>query len=298
MPAARRNPALTDERLYQHARRSVVAELQKITYDEFLPALIGPARPGAEGLRPYAGYRADVNPGIATEFSTVAFRVGHSMLGEDIEFLAGDGTPVRDPLSLRDAFFNPTPLSEVGIEPILKYLGSFRGQEIDTRVVDDVRNFLFGSPGQGGFDLAALNIQRGRDHGIADYNRDGLRQGTERGLANVAVSLVDAAGAVVASGRTNPLGEYAFARLGLGSYRVVVASPAGGAAGTARAVQVTRGGAVRGVDVGLAVQAPAPRPQPPRPAPRPASPVTAAFAGLAAASLDAAAPQPWRVAIR
>ena len=34
------------------------------------------------------------------------------------------------------------------------------------RVVDDVRNFLFGPPGAGGFDLASLNIQRGRDHGL------------------------------------------------------------------------------------------------------------------------------------
>lgn len=168
--AARQNPALTDEQLYQHARRIVIAELQKITYEEFLPAILGGPKPGADGIQPYRGYRADVNPGITTEFSTVAFRVGHSMLGEDIEFLAADGTPVRDPLSLRDAFFNPMPLSEVGIEPILKYLASTRGQEIDTKVVDDVRNFLFGAPGQGGFDLGALNIQRGRDHGMADYN--------------------------------------------------------------------------------------------------------------------------------
>ncbi|MGI9177424.1 MAG: peroxidase family protein, partial [Pirellulales bacterium] len=167
---ALRQPAFSDEQLYQHARRLVIAELQKITYDEFLPALLGQARPGPDGLRDYGGYRADVNPGIATEFSTVAFRVGHSMLGEDIEFLNGDGAAIREPLLLRDAFFDPRPLADVGVDPIVKYLASSRAQEIDTRVVDDVRNFLFGAPGQGGFDLAALNIQRGRDHGITDYN--------------------------------------------------------------------------------------------------------------------------------
>ncbi|MDB5350210.1 MAG: peroxidase [Planctomycetota bacterium] len=41
---------------------------------------------------------------------------------------------------------------------------------MDTLVVDSVRNFLFGPPGAGGLDLASLNIQRGRDHGLADYN--------------------------------------------------------------------------------------------------------------------------------
>jgi hypothetical protein len=58
----------------------------------------------------------------------------------------------------------------VGIDPLLKYLASDRAQEIDTKVIDDVRNFLFGAPGQGGFDPVSLNIQRGRDHGLADYN--------------------------------------------------------------------------------------------------------------------------------
>jgi peroxidase len=168
--ASAKNPAWTDEQLYQHARRIVVAELQKITYDEFLPALLGGNTPASAALRAYRGYRADVNPGIATEFSTAAFRFGHSMLGDDIQFLDNAGNEVRAALSLRDAFFNAPVVAQTGIDPILKYLASDRAQEIDTKVVDDIRDFLFGAPGQGGFDLAALNIQRGRDHGLADYN--------------------------------------------------------------------------------------------------------------------------------
>ncbi len=163
--AARQHPDWTDEELYQYARRMVIAELQKITYDEFLPAILG-----ENAIPAYGGYQSDVNPGIATEFSTAAFRVGHSMLGDDIEFLDNEGEEIFDAMELRASFFNPGVLSETDIDPLLKYLASDNAQEIDTIVVDDVRNFLFGEPGQGGFDLASLNIQRGRDHGIADYN--------------------------------------------------------------------------------------------------------------------------------
>jgi len=168
--AAIKNPLWTDEQLYQHARRTVIAELQSITYNEFLPAILGGKTQASADLQAYRGYRADVNPGIATEFSTAAFRLGHSMLGSDLGFLDNDGNEIREALSLRDAYFNSPVVVETGIDPILKYLASDRAQEMDTVVVDDVRNFLFGAPGQGGFDLAALNIERGREHGIADYN--------------------------------------------------------------------------------------------------------------------------------
>ncbi len=163
--AAKRHPEYTDEQLYQHARRIVIAELQKITYEDFLPSLLG-----RNAIPAYRGYDANVNPGIATEFSTAAYRFGHSMLGDDIEFLDNNGEEIRDAMGLRDSFFNPHILDETDIDPVLKYLATDNAQEIDTKVVDDVRNFLFGEPGQGGFDLASINIQRGRDHGLPDYN--------------------------------------------------------------------------------------------------------------------------------
>ena len=417
--AAAKNPSWSDEQLFQHARRMVIAELQDITYNEFLPAILGGKTPAANALQAYRGYRADVNPGLATEFSTAAFRVGHSMLGADIEFLDNDGNEVREPLALREAFFNTPVLHETGIDPVLKYLASDRAQEIDTRVVDDIRNFLFGQPGQGGFDLAAINIQRGRDHGLADYNtvreayglarvtsfsqitddpamqaslqstygsvdkldlwvaglaekhlpgsslgetftrivvdqfrrlrdgdrywyqnvlpagsvreiqqtsladiirrntsltnlqgdvfffkvtiggtafadlnRDGRRQGPERGIGGASITLVNAAGSSIATTTADARGVYAFKGLGLGSYRVVVTPPGGGTAVTSREITVSRGIEIRDNDLALVPRQAAPtnRPQvtptatrPAAPPPRPGMlPRAAVFAGLAA----------------
>ncbi len=162
---AGQHPDWNDEQLYQQARRLVVGEIQAITYNEFLPALLGD-----HALSPYHGYDPTVNPGIANEFSTAAFRLGHSMLGNDVEFLDNNDQEVHDAVPLRDALFNPALVAQTGIDPILKYLASDPSQEIDNQVVDELRNFLFGEPGAGGFDLASLNIQRGRDHGLASYN--------------------------------------------------------------------------------------------------------------------------------
>ncbi|WP_145076224.1 peroxidase family protein [Aureliella helgolandensis] len=157
--------SLTDEEIYQQARAIVIAEIQAITYNEFLPALLG-----KDALSSYDGYDASVNPTIANEFSTAAFRFGHSTLNDDVEFFDNDGRPVGEEIPLTEAFLNPQLLEETGIDSILKYDASTLAQEIDLEVVDSLRNALFGPPGSGGLDLVALNIQRGRDHGLADYN--------------------------------------------------------------------------------------------------------------------------------
>ncbi len=164
---ARDNPSLSGEEIFQQARAIVGAQMQVITYREFLPLLLG-----RDAMPRYRGYNPDIDAGIANEFSTAAYRLGHSLLSAQILRLDAEGNEIdAGHLALRDAFFSPNEIVEQGIEPILRGLASQVCQSIDNYVIDDVRNFLFGAPGAGGFDLASLNIQRGRDHGLASYNQ-------------------------------------------------------------------------------------------------------------------------------
>lgn len=154
------------EQIYQMARAMVTAEIQAISYREFLPKLLGPS-----ALRQYRGYRDDVPVTISNEFATAAYRFGHTMLSPNLLRLEADGsTHAAGHLSLAAAFFAPQETVSAGIEPVLRGLASQRAQEIDSYLIDEVRNLLFGPPGAGGLDLAALNIQRGRDHGLPSYH--------------------------------------------------------------------------------------------------------------------------------
>lgn len=169
------DPELSDEEIYQQARAIVRAELQVITYNEYLPALLG------EGaISEYEGYDSTVNPGISNLFSTASYRFGHTMLSSDLLRLNDDGTIADEgTLALQNAFFAPGEVTDNGIDSLLLGATAQQAQEIDPLVIDDVRNFLFGAPGSGGFDLASLNIQRGRDHGLPDYNQARLDMGLE-----------------------------------------------------------------------------------------------------------------------
>ncbi len=164
---AAEHPELTDEQLYQEAKAIVEAKIQAITYNEFLPLLLGP-----DALDAYDGYKPDIDPSIANIFATAAFRVGHTMLSSQLHRMDESGAESEHGhLALRHAFFSPDKITdEGGIDPLLRGLAASTSQEIDTHIVDDVRNFLFGPPGAGGFDLASLNMQRGRDHGLPSYN--------------------------------------------------------------------------------------------------------------------------------
>ncbi|RMG84533.1 MAG: hypothetical protein D6714_07720, partial [Bacteroidetes bacterium] len=159
------NPDWTDEKLYQEARRRVGAAIQAIVYQEWLPAM-------GMNLLNYQGYDPFENPGISNVFSAAAYRLGHTLINSNIGRLdeSGDILPQGN-LSMKDAFFNPEEIENAGgIEPYLRGMAAQPQQDCDVKVIDDLRNFLFGLPGQGGLDLAAINIMRGRERGIPDFN--------------------------------------------------------------------------------------------------------------------------------
>ncbi len=161
---ANQNPNWDGERLYQESRRMIGAYIQSITYEEWLPSI-------DIDIPEYTSYKPNVNPGINNVFSAAAFRMGHTLINSQIIRMNNDGEIIsQGNLSLKDAFFRPLEiLFAGGIEPYAKGMATQVQQEMDAKVIDDVRNFLFGN-GTGGLDLAAINIARGRDRGLSDFN--------------------------------------------------------------------------------------------------------------------------------
>lgn len=197
---------LPEEARFEIARRVVGAEQQWITYREFLPAL------GVE-LAPYRGYDPTVDASLSNEFAVVGYRA-HSMVHGELEASAPRGTysdaqladlarqgveVVQDdgtvtlvtPLGV--AFENPRLLAAIGVGPVLAGLGAEREYRNDEQIDNQLRSVLFQVPRPdvpdpaacldgpplpdcfaGVLDLAAIDVERGRDHGIPSYNA--LRQ--------------------------------------------------------------------------------------------------------------------------
>ncbi|EDO44810.1 predicted protein, partial [Nematostella vectensis] len=164
-----RTPDMDDETLFQHARALTRAKWQKIVWEEYLPTVIGSEEFARLGK--YQGYNSSIHVGIFNEFSTAAFRFGHSQIGNTMHRLNENWEMAEQGhLSLRDAYFNPgRVIQEGGIEPLIRGMLKQFAQNVDTKFTDAVRNFLFGTNTMG-LDLVSLGIQRGRDHGLADYN--------------------------------------------------------------------------------------------------------------------------------
>jgi hypothetical protein len=195
---------LSDQEKFDIAKRVVAAEQQYITYTEFLPAV-------GVNLPAYAGYNPNVNPGLSNEFAVVGYRA-HSMIhGEALDTdtaisrysqatldslvaqgarVTPDGDEVSIVVPLGAAFFTPNMVEQIQLGPVLAGIGGeseYRNEEL---IDNQLRSVLFQVPVSGNptcldgdtlpqcfrgvVDLGAIDVQRGRDHGMPSYNQ--LRQ--------------------------------------------------------------------------------------------------------------------------
>ncbi|KAL0122530.1 hypothetical protein PUN28_007320 [Cardiocondyla obscurior] len=172
------NPHWDGEKLFQETRRIISAMLQHITYNEFLPRILGWNAVSLYGLKLlpqgyYKEYSPTCNPSVLNEFATAAFRIGHSLLRPHLPRMDRSYNTIDPPILLRDGFFNPDMLyQENMIDEMIRGLVSTPMETLDQFITGEVTNHLFEQRGipHSGVDLIALNVHRARDHGLPSYN--------------------------------------------------------------------------------------------------------------------------------
>jgi len=164
------HPDWSDEEIFQRARRLVVATLQNIIMYEYVPALVGQLVPA------YDGYHSEIHPGVTHVFQSAAFRFGHTMIPPGLYRRDGrcnfkstpDGAAA---LRLCSAWWDAAEvILNNSVEEFILGMASQIAEREDSLLCSDVRNKLFGPMEFSRRDLGALNIMRGRDMGLPDYN--------------------------------------------------------------------------------------------------------------------------------
>src|SRR5262245_46110758 len=160
------HPNWTGDQLYEMAKAITTAEMVNITYNEWLPHLLG-----KDAIERYHGYDPNVDARITEEFAGAAFRFGHSIVSDEISAISNLGAFTSEQ-TLAESFFEDTAtFNATGADGLLRHLAGDLSNPLDTRLVDGLRNFLVDPPD--GMDLAAINIQRGHDLGLGTLNQTG-----------------------------------------------------------------------------------------------------------------------------
>ncbi|ETN62072.1 peroxinectin [Anopheles darlingi] len=169
----RLNPHWSDDTIFKETRRIVIAQLQHIAYAEYLPKIVGHRLVSVYKLHPSgradpgytSHYRPDVNPSVSSEFTVAAFRFGHSTVPSKLDLKDGSVDTWHtflDPTRFRERTFYDELFHSMQRQPM---------QTVDDQFSTSVTRFLDVQPGTShGKDLAAINIQRGRDHALRPYN--------------------------------------------------------------------------------------------------------------------------------
>ncbi|XP_036385878.1 eosinophil peroxidase-like [Megalops cyprinoides] len=169
----RLNPHWSNETLYQEVRKIMGCYHQVITFRDYLPHIVG-SDVMASQLATYPGYDENVDPSVSNVFATAAYRFAHLtvqpyMFRLDADYKESSQFPS---VMLHQALLAPWRLVfEGGIDPLIRGLVG-RPAKLNTQdhmMVEALRDRLFQYTSRVALDLGALNMQRGRDHGLPGY---------------------------------------------------------------------------------------------------------------------------------
>ncbi|XP_063594503.1 peroxidase-like [Penaeus indicus] len=156
-----------DEKLFQESRRIVVAQLQQVVYNEYLPKVLGPQAMTEHQLTPLTGaqrredYSASKTIATSSEFETASLHLSQSQSPDQLELVDSSGKVTEIDMS------SATLGESLELAPA-DVLRSVSWQDAGTLTfTKEITATLSGEAV--GIDLLALNIQRGREHGLAGY---------------------------------------------------------------------------------------------------------------------------------
>ena len=170
------NPQWSDETIFQEARHINVAVMQHITYNEFLPMLLGKEVMEQNQIvllknGYFEGYDPTVNPTASSVFAQAVFRMGHTLLPSTLERWSKSHRYVGSQ-RLHEVLQQPYDLYKDGwIDNLFTGMMNQVAQAYDNSITQEVTEHLFQEPGNNfGLDLASLNFQRAREHGVPSYS--------------------------------------------------------------------------------------------------------------------------------
>ncbi|CAF0706986.1 unnamed protein product [Brachionus calyciflorus] len=174
------NPLWNDEKLYQETRKIMIALNQHIVYNQWLPILLGKniyekyeLKPQREGF--FMSYDKTIEPYLYNELATAALRFGHTLIKHQMS--KADRNMNQFEKSTTDEFlFTSRKFYRNGTETQEDYMRGLLAEDcysFTSALNPSLNHQLFQGTVKGDtkrFSLGALNIQRGRDHGLPGYN--------------------------------------------------------------------------------------------------------------------------------
>ncbi|CAI9620608.1 unnamed protein product [Staurois parvus] len=168
------NSHWSSETTYQEARKIVGALHQIITIRDYIPKIVG-SYAFHQYAGTYQGYNENTDPSISNVFSTAAFRFGHATIPPIVHRLDSQyrESQLYPNLLLSEVFFRPWRIiKEGGLDPLIRgLLGKLAKLQTQKQLMnEELTEKLLVLSINGSMDLASLDLQRGRDHGLPGYN--------------------------------------------------------------------------------------------------------------------------------